>query len=518
MAAGPNTGTGRRHLELLELYADYKPAKSSNRQLERDLIEAIKFARRFDVRDYDTGIALDDTVYMNAAILDAQTTGGAGARVHWRGNLNISGQIAITGHRIHVWGWGRYASTITFNPAVATALFKPQAANPAQVIFQGSFGGFSLIGGGVQQKIGFDLWDSSEFMIEDIAIQSSFVGNSGSSLTPSMGIRTNGREVLTVRRADIFTDRPIHIRVNPNSTANETCDHFHFTDLYFATQVTTEAGILIDANCAPSNLTFDGYQAWIGGTYGLDYTAGGTTGIAGTMVTFHNIRYEQAAVTTGYAVRWQGQSTQNLQFISCHFGGAVNNGTYMRNVQRLGYTNCTFAGGGGTVAHDWTTCDQVWLFNTFSQVGSTVVLGTLEEVWSLPFAASTPHPETIHYIRPDLHAIRSVKVGGIHTYFYKGTVASGAFLNLPLLTVGNGLKTSNWRASGYSATGPIEEGGSGFATAASIKLLANSANFAGTNVGGKLCMFFNSSGNPMVLLNNTAQSLFCLVGIEASYG
>jgi hypothetical protein len=41
MPAGPNTGTARILADFLELYADYKPAKSSNRQLMRDFVETL---------------------------------------------------------------------------------------------------------------------------------------------------------------------------------------------------------------------------------------------------------------------------------------------------------------------------------------------------------------------------------------------------------------------------------------------------------------------------------------------
>lgn len=51
MPAGPNTGTARTAAALLELYADYKPAKSSTRQLMRDLITSGLFA--------DHALALD---------------------------------------------------------------------------------------------------------------------------------------------------------------------------------------------------------------------------------------------------------------------------------------------------------------------------------------------------------------------------------------------------------------------------------------------------------------------------
>jgi hypothetical protein len=478
--------------------------------------------RVVNVKDYGAlgdGIA-NDTAAIQAAITEAQlliTMGvivGCIIRIPF-GKYLITNTLNITSHRIHILGDGIYATDMIFNPAAAAALFKFQAANPTQVIYQCSLRQLSCTGVGAQQKIAFDVWDCSEFTIEETTTNS-WTGNSGNAATPSIALRSNGREILTVRKVDWFADRPIHFRVNPNSTATEAMDHFHLTDIYTAAQVATEANILIDANIATGNVTFDGYLALIGGTYGILYQSGGTSGAAGIIASIKGLRYEQCAdAVNGWAVRWEGQSTQNLAFYDSFFGGA-NNGTYMRNVQRLTYVNCTYAGGSPRTAHDWTTCDQVWLFNTFSQVGSAIVLGTLEEMWSTPFAAATPHPETIHYVRPDLHAIRSIKIGGVHKYSYKALINAGAFLNLPLLTIGNGLKAATIHVAGYSATGPINEGGTALGFANAAVLVGGTANFAVGNIGGKLCVFFNG-GNPMVLLNNTAQALQCVIDITATY-
>lgn len=474
----------------------------------------------FNVQHYGASSVGDSTqaVLNTYAAATAYSLANGAARVIWpTGNYNVNDSILLNTHRIHTVGYGLWASHITFNPTSAKALFLVQNSNPALVNYQCSFYGLSFSGAGVQQKIIFDLWDNSEVLIENFTI-ATLNGNSGSTLTPSIGLRTHGREVLTVRRYEIFADRPIHFMANPNSTPNEATDHYHFEDGYVAAQVATEACHLLDANIAPSNITFDGYQAWIGGKYGLDYTAGGTTGVAAIMATFNNIRYEQSADPTGYAVRWQGQSTQNLAFNSCYFGGGNNNGgALVRNTARLTFYNCTYSGNTG-VAYDFATNDQVWFINTFAQVGSTINAGTLEEVFSpSPKAGSgQPIPGTVYYCNPALNAIIAIRIGGTYKYCYKGLVANGGNLPLPLLTVGNGLKTASVIVSGYSTVGPAQVGGQVTATAVATTL--ESGSIAVGNTPGKLCVFFNTSGNPMILLNNTGQAMYVTVDVTANYG
>jgi len=350
---------------------------------------------------------------INAAATYANANGGAIVRIP-QANFLVTDTLTINSHRVHIMGDGKHASTITFNPAAARSLFKFQNAVAANVLYQCSVRRLSVVGSGTQQKVAFDLYDTSEFLLEEITV-TTLTGNSGNAGTPSIALRTAGREVLTARVLEFFADRPIHIQNNANAVnSTEATDHFHFTDLYFSTQVASETGILIDAAVAVSNLTFDGYQAWVGGKYGLDYTAGGATGVTGFHAAFHNVRYEQSGDATGYAFRWQPQGCQNLLFINCNFG-AASNGSYIRNTARIEYNSCQFAGGAGHVAADWdATCDSILVLNTFFQDLSTVNLGTLVEVFSLPKRnTNSPIPSTVYYANPAV--TNQFKVAAINT-------------------------------------------------------------------------------------------------------
>jgi hypothetical protein len=76
MPAGPNTGTRRSQADLLELYADYKPAHSSNRQLDRDKLMSLE-PQKLDIRRKGAimdGATLGDQAWADA-ITECRATG-----------------------------------------------------------------------------------------------------------------------------------------------------------------------------------------------------------------------------------------------------------------------------------------------------------------------------------------------------------------------------------------------------------------------------------------------------------
>lgn len=100
-------------------------------------------------------------------------------------------------------------------------------------------------------------------------------------------LQTNGRQTSSFHDLRIFCDRPIVLLSNPNSGL--AADHFHFWNLYLSpvdSRPSIEAtGILF------TNTTFDGFQAWVGGSYGFYYDGTGAVG-RGTNLSFYNVRCE----------------------------------------------------------------------------------------------------------------------------------------------------------------------------------------------------------------------------------
>ena len=463
----------------------------------------------------------DDTLAVQRCMADAcaLVTAGptAGVVVYFpRGVYHITDTIPITVNRVHVVGEGKYASTLLFNPATPKALFYGSEIAAPGSLFQGSFRKLGLIGAGTQQKIGFDMLDVSEYVFSEIVVQYTWTGNSGSAATPSIGFRISGRELLTFEQIDCYADRPFHFRKGTIAGI----DQCAFRDMLFNALVTTEAGILIDANCPITGWVMEGYQSWSGGTYGIWAVGGGTRG---QNVNIRNGRYEQPGVEGGWAVRWEAQ-TDGLLFDGCGFGGngnisPINGGLKVRNLQRLTLLNCVYSGTSGgsipAVALDIdTSCDDLILVNTFFNSGAIVNLIGFEEAFSIPSSTATVIPPTSYWFRTAGVTFHAIRLLGNNHDFQSFTMLAGDTLQLSINNTG--FLSAIIEISGYAATGPIEEAGMFLVTAgasADAIKLCGTTNCAATNTASALCVLKESPAT-VALLNNTAQSLICQLAIR----
>lgn len=427
-----------------------------------------------------------------------------------RGTYKCTGQLSITKSRMHVYGDGKYASTILFAPGngVLNYLFVGLNSNGGD-LGQGSFKRFGLRATGTGQKIGFNMTSLSEYVFEDIIVASSWVGNGGNPSAPSIGFRINGHELVTFNRLGVFADQPFHFFANPLNPSIS-ADHFHLHDIYAAAQSSVESCFLFDVDCVVTNLTMDGYQAWIGGTHGVYAQASS----ACQTVNIRNARYEQPGATGGFAVRWEA-TTKSLLLEGCGFGGTAaptNGGVKLRHVRSITLLNCVYTGsGGGTaVALDLdATCDDLWLLNTFLQATSLATLAGFEEAFSVPkIDTSAPCSPTSYWFRTGSAAPRALRFLGNNVTYDTFDIAAGATHDFDFN--GSAIKNSIVQLVGYSATGPIEEGGIALVTGSSAKLIAGTTNFAVSNVGSKLCILWNA-GPTVQVLNNTAQTLKCIL-------
>jgi hypothetical protein len=170
-------------------------------------------------------------------------------------------------------------------------------------------------------KIGIHVKDTSGLLIDNVKV-SAFSGNGrwssyrGGGATASIALKTNGREAMTVRRCRFQAQRPIVIGPNPNHGI--AADHFHFQDLYLLGSNQLRASgsdpinlprcPLIEIETSPmgvgsdgvnyphatgvTHLRIDGYQAWVGGSYGLKWDETSASSVSYN-VTIENVRREQ---------------------------------------------------------------------------------------------------------------------------------------------------------------------------------------------------------------------------------
>jgi hypothetical protein len=114
----------------------------------------------------------------------------------------------------------------------------------------------------------------------------------------SIALQTNGRQCTEFRRLELFADKPLVIK--PNTNQPQLCaDHFHFIDLYLA--ATGNPCITVDPAVVFSNTTFDGFQAWVSGTYGF-YAPLTTSPGRSYNLTIKNIRTEGGTSATAYSI------------------------------------------------------------------------------------------------------------------------------------------------------------------------------------------------------------------------
>lgn len=337
-----------------------------------------------DVRRF--GAKLDGSTDDTQAVKDARDSLGATGGVLFipRGNLVLTDEIVISNSRVHVEGEGKHVTTVTFNPSAAgKAAFSFTAG--ASVLYQCGLRHMSFISGNVtDEKIAVRATDTSEFVCEDIAVLAWTGGT-------SKGIQLRGREATLVQRVSVQADRPISIEVNPNN-ASLSCDHLHMADVYLLTLAATGAAIHFDdADVNVTNLTMGGTNPIIGGKYAIYWPAVGGAGSQQSLsVQFKNIRYEQTADASGYAIRVEHLMT-GLTIDNVLSGG--NKGFYVRAVRGVSIRDCLHPNANEALNIDG--CYSLVCDNFFRETGSTSTYGSMVQQFALaPYpVADSPYCE-----------------------------------------------------------------------------------------------------------------------------
>ncbi len=228
-----------------------------------------------------------------------------------------------------------------------------------------------------------------EFKLRDVAIWGSGSGGAWSGGSPSVGLDIHGHEFATMSDVSINADEPISVGTNPVTYAAGKWDisHFHFSDLYLV------AGNYPCISFGdPINLlqvTFDGLQAWVGGTHGL-YWNDATASSAANGLVLSNVRSEQGKSSSGYTVYLNstGPEIQNVIITAMH-ADPSRNGLYLRNAFWGTVQNFTY--GGLHVALDADPSNaHLLIHNSFFQRGSSVGSATAIKPASDGWVNTTP--------------------------------------------------------------------------------------------------------------------------------
>lgn len=439
---------------------------------------------------------------------------GGGVLVAPPGTFAMDATFTVDLDRCYIRGQGRGVTYWNFNPAAGGVLFhfkKPAGGEINQV----GVVGCSFTSANTQNKTAILLEGARGSKVEDI----------GSTLTSwqgagSIGLHTKGWDTLQASRLQILCARPILIDVNPYH-ASIHCDHFRFCDLECGSTLAAGKVIEIANGVNISNLTFDGYQAWLLGKYGLYWNDTNST-ISSYALQISGLRSEQAQDATGHSIylATANQSLQDISIRCAHFDNA-RQGVYLRGAHRVAIDDSTFPGGAGVTNLDITFNAQTSLHlrNTFLQQGSSVTLTNGRQLYEAPPPLSNmPISTTAHWVFDTgvLSTRGAYSVNGTKRISYVGQIAQGATLNLPITTAN---ATAGYIVvNAHSPTGPIKSGGiAGFTKGSGANVLltkwGGDATFVVAGVTTPELRLVDNGGGTLVLINVLGQAVTVVLDI-----
>ncbi|KKR35545.1 MAG: hypothetical protein UT67_C0001G0050, partial [Candidatus Magasanikbacteria bacterium GW2011_GWA2_40_10] len=469
---------------------------------------------------------------INAAYLDPVSSLGGAVYIP-AGTYIITSTLTISNPRIHIYGAGINASVISFRPASAgLSLFK-FSTGVDSVLFQNSLRDIGILGTGSLQKIGIELVDTSYMDIENVSLLY-MNGND------SIGIKLRGREMTLLRNISVGADKPLVISDNPNHTID--VDHLHVENATF-TASGTNPNVTIDSGVNLSNVTFDGYQAWMLGGYGL-YWKDTSTVMTSINLVLKNIRWEQSTYASGYLFDIEHNLTLQNLVMENVYGGLSTNGIKLRNIHWATLENYMYVDTAKTALDVNTTTLSLVLKNVFFQAGSTSTFGGLTTimdtsryssgtgtttpfaVYDVPWATSVNSFYRLSINTTTLLASLGVQATSSLNPFSILTSTAAASSMFTILTNGNvGINSSSPIASlalqgtaginpfsinsstGSALLNVLQNGNVGIGvTAPATKLSIISANSM-ANGGNDLIFTFDASGNYRNGIANTQSSL-----------
>lgn len=252
-----------------------------------------RLAGYINVKEYGAigdGI-IDDTIAIQNAINSLNTDTGGVVYIP-PGTYKVTSSITVSKLYVHILGAGIGSTTINFNPSTSAIAFNFFPPYPGTYMIPlSSIRGLALTGQGTYQKIGISFTDVDVFDISDVYIKSWT-----SSLHDSIGIQCRGRDMVSIQSIKVYADLPISIEGNPYYWIDS--DHFCIRNTYLVTQVSTGSAVRIKAGVNITNLTFEGYNAWCLGSYGLLWNVADIT----TNATFNILSVSESGAITGLSI------------------------------------------------------------------------------------------------------------------------------------------------------------------------------------------------------------------------
>lgn len=327
--------------------------------------------------------ASDDA--LDAAIAEASSNQG-GLVYLPAGTFLFRRSHALVHQRLHFFGAGQWATMLLYRPTIDHSTFL-SFRNGTAVYNEGSLRELAIYSDDTKlHKTAVELVDSSAFSIRGVRIGGARrVGDSwvwGGGKDGSTGLRLRGREATGVSDFYAYADRPIAIDKNPNvdSVHGIDSDHTHFHNLYLF------AGghpcIELASGLNLTQMSFGGYQAWVGGTHGFHWLDTGSRQVS-THLHFSNVRLEQGTDPQAYCFFIQrNHALAFLSFTHTH-NDVARRGLFLRGCDDVRLDGVLHDGQNLALDID-ASVRRVSATNCFWQTSSSARLLGQRMVWSTP--------------------------------------------------------------------------------------------------------------------------------------
>jgi hypothetical protein len=346
------------------------------------------------------------------------------------GTCKITDQLLISTERISIEGNGPVASVLLFAPTAHNKAAIKVDLPTANVISQTRLKSFSLhTADTTYLKIGIDIVDGSQTIVEDISIGTQGTWRGGSNLSPftgtgSIGIRLQGRELGTFRNVSSCGAIPLYIADNPNSTLD--LDHHKFEGFH-TIAYGDNPNVYVESGVNLTNVVFED-NSWNLGGAGF-YWPDSTSTLNSSDVTFRNVRPEQ--LTDGYMFYiTKNSALRGLRFEDI-LGGLNANGVYLRGITQVVFDTFLYTGSSECIntdsAFDWR--------NSVCQTSTTANLGSLVEVWAEQWP-SNPSPMPIFGRYEPAHSNHTGgqvhRFMGVYQYAKTGSLTNTSTQTIPV--------------------------------------------------------------------------------------
>jgi hypothetical protein len=299
-----------------------------------------KLRETVSVKDFGAvgnGVA-DDTVAIQNAI---NSSTGFLSVYFPTGTYKITSTVTILYDRVMLYGDGS-ASKILFVPTTNAVCFlfdKGSTSSVQNTVCDLTFYSTDT----TYTKTAIKLVDVSQCLVQNIHTIFPHWFGSGSTF-----LHILGRDSTAIRGLNVFADKPIRVSPipAPHVAAGIGIDHFHFSDCYLGNTTSANPLITFDDAVIITNVTFDGYQAWVGGSHGF-YWNSPTATQASLNLSINNVRWEQA-ISGGYLAYVSATSgLAALSFTNCYSGDGTSvgaKGYFLRSIEQFAFRSVFYAG------------------------------------------------------------------------------------------------------------------------------------------------------------------------------